>query len=192
MAIAEKAVRELLLARQDRSRPSVTPLGANPARTANLKDSLITLQTIESLLLSLEALTEEASLLQDVFNRVNVADGISERAFRLVQSSQGVLRTAVGQVSPEFASLIRGILALVRQMVSLREQVKGMMDLSVSAVAGTTDNTLARWDGAAGTSLQGSGILLNDDDSLGACKVQPTDPSDTESVELGALWLNNG
>ena len=54
---------------------------------------------------------------------------------------------------------------------------------------GTTDDTLARWDGTTGDRLQGSGIVLNDDDSLGAVKVQVADPADTETVVTGAAWL---
>ena len=55
--------------------------------------------------------------------------------------------------------------------------------------AGTTDNTLARWDGTTGAKLEGSGIVLNDNDSLGAVLVQTNEP--TNPVK-GSMWLKNG
>ena len=55
--------------------------------------------------------------------------------------------------------------------------------------AGTIDNTLARWDGETGAKLQSSGIVLNDDDSLGAVLVQATEPSNPVT---GSMWLQNG
>lgn len=60
---------------------------------------------------------------------------------------------------------------------------------STGGVAGgTTDDTLARWDGTTGAKLQSSGIVLNDDDSLGAVLVQATEP--TNPVK-GSLWFDN-
>jgi len=64
-----------------------------------------------------------------------------------------------------------------------------LTDVEADKVAGpvpSVDNTLARWDGTTGAKLEGSGIILNDNDSLGAVLVQSTEPSNP--VE-GSMWL---
>ena len=57
-----------------------------------------------------------------------------------------------------------------------------------SGSATSVDNTLIRHDGTSGK-IQGSGIVLNDDDSLGAVLVQTNEP---DNPVKGSMWLKNG
>ena len=59
----------------------------------------------------------------------------------------------------------------------------------VAGISSSVDETLMRWDGTGGKTAQGSGIFLNDNDSLGAVLVQAAEP--TNPVK-GSMWLQNG